>query len=220
MCMDSIMNHLTELIFPIDSKPCGLSYGEWTIKWWQWLLSIPISSNHAFDNAGIYANVNQHETSVFFLCQTIEVNDITPIRRCTINSGKGIFMPINNWISILYIDGNSEQEMMSTAKEKMDIIDNLQVTIDDTTITQGLSKYRVASPCFSINLAKDNILGHFHSIQSNLNVRAATDGYWIFIKPLEESKEHHIHTLASSNNSPKKMEVIYELKIDTQIEVK
>lgn len=220
MFKNLIMNPLTELIFPIDSKPYGLTYGEWTIKWWQWLLSIPISSNPAFDNAGIYANVNQHELSVFFLCQTIEGNEIIPIRKCIINSGKGIFMPIINWISILYVDGNSEQEMISTAKEKMDIIDNLQVTIDDSTITHGLTKYRVASPCFSINLPKDNILGHFHSIQSNLNVRAATDGYWIFIKPLEECKEHHIQTLASSNSSPTKMEVIYELKIDSQIDVK
>src|SRR5919199_4030642 len=107
------MNPPSELLFPVDSKPYGLTYGEWTIKWWQWLLSIPISSNPAFDTTGSFANINQNESSVFFLCQTIEANDIAPTRKCTIPSGKGIFMPIINWISILYIDGNSEQEMIS-----------------------------------------------------------------------------------------------------------
>ena len=208
------MNPLSELLFPIDSKPYGLTYGEWTVKWWQWLLSIPISSNPAFDTTGSFANVNQNEPDVFFLCQTIEDNNnIAYTRKCSIPSGKCIFMPIINWISILYIEGNSEQEMISIAKEKMDVVDYLQVTIDETTITQGLCKYRIASPCFSISLPKDNVIEHFHIVQSNLNIRAASDGYWIFIKPLERDKEHHIRTSARSTCNSLKIEINYELRM-------
>ena len=29
-------------IFPINSKPFGLTYGEWAARWWQWALSIPL----------------------------------------------------------------------------------------------------------------------------------------------------------------------------------
>ncbi|MDQ6865384.1 MAG: hypothetical protein M3044_16350, partial [Thermoproteota archaeon] len=28
-------------IFPVDSKPYGISYPDWTVKWWQWADSIP-----------------------------------------------------------------------------------------------------------------------------------------------------------------------------------
>ena len=38
-------------VFPVDSKPYGLTYGEWTAKWWQWALSIPKDINPAGDTS-------------------------------------------------------------------------------------------------------------------------------------------------------------------------
>ena len=31
-------------VFPPDSIPYGLTYGEWTAKWWQWAYSMPEES--------------------------------------------------------------------------------------------------------------------------------------------------------------------------------
>ena len=47
-------------VFPIDSRPFGLSYSDWCIKWWQWISSIPKHINPAFDWGGnkIYENQN------------------------------------------------------------------------------------------------------------------------------------------------------------------
>ena len=39
------MKSLPISIFPIESKPYGLSYGDWSVRWWKWLLSIPKSDN-------------------------------------------------------------------------------------------------------------------------------------------------------------------------------
>src|SRR6476659_4355633 len=39
-------------MYSVDSKPYGLSYGEWTAKWWQWLYSIQREVNPANDDTG------------------------------------------------------------------------------------------------------------------------------------------------------------------------
>ena len=31
-------------VYPIDSKPYGSTYADWTVKWWQWALGIPKDS--------------------------------------------------------------------------------------------------------------------------------------------------------------------------------
>jgi hypothetical protein len=45
-------NSLPRAVFPANSKPYGLSYGEWTAKWWQWGYSIPKDINPAYDDTG------------------------------------------------------------------------------------------------------------------------------------------------------------------------
>src|SRR5690242_6912625 len=39
-------------VFPIDSKPYGKTYGDWSTVWWQSILSIPIDKNPLKDNTG------------------------------------------------------------------------------------------------------------------------------------------------------------------------
>ncbi len=29
-------------VLPVNSKPYGMTYGEWSAKWWQWAYSIPL----------------------------------------------------------------------------------------------------------------------------------------------------------------------------------
>src|SRR5947209_6336709 len=33
------------VVHPPCSKPYGLTYGEWSAKWWQWVYSIPVGTN-------------------------------------------------------------------------------------------------------------------------------------------------------------------------------
>ena len=53
--------------FTPDSKPYGLTYGQWTVKWWNWALSIPTEINPVYDYSGKFANVSQKDPNVFFL---------------------------------------------------------------------------------------------------------------------------------------------------------
>ena len=59
-------------IYSVDSEPYGVSYAEWSEKWWQWLLKIPQSSSPLADMTGKNAYIRQIESNVFFLCQTNE----------------------------------------------------------------------------------------------------------------------------------------------------
>ncbi len=39
-------------IFPRDAAPYGNTYGEWSARWWQWLLSVPTPKNPNLDTTG------------------------------------------------------------------------------------------------------------------------------------------------------------------------
>ncbi len=146
-------------IFPVDSNPLGISYGEWVVKWWQWLCSMPARSNPAFDKTGEQMYNSQTGSKVLFLCQTVEGVDYDPIRRNQLPESRLFFMPLINWISIAGDDGKDDDEMIQTAKNKMDVINELQITINGINFNKGLEKFRCLSPIFEINLPEKNILG-------------------------------------------------------------
>src|SRR5437899_3561486 len=41
-------------VHPINSNPYGLSYGEWSAKWWQWVYSMPPQTNLQLSGIGQY----------------------------------------------------------------------------------------------------------------------------------------------------------------------
>ena len=194
-------------MFPRDSKPYDLSYVEWSMKWWQWLLSIPKSNNPAFDSTGVNANVDQSYPNVFFLCQTYEGVKSIPNRSIRVPAGRSVFMPVINWISILHIDGETDQELASIAKQRMDVVANLELVINGTTINKGLENYRVQSPFFYVTLPKDNILD-----SSSGSRRCISDGYWVFLTSLE--KHTRLSSSGSCSSGVTKIGVNYEINTD------
>lgn len=201
------MRYVPIPIYPIDSKPFGHTYGEWSARWWQWLLSIPKSKSPLHDSTGVNAHINQKYQNVFFLCQTNE-NTVphTPTRAVTIPKGTSIFMPIINWISILHIDGETDQELTEIANKKMDVVANLEITIDGLRIKNGLEEYRILSPCFEIWLPRENIVASSPGMR-----RAISDGYWLFLKSLET--DTIISSFGSCSSGVTKIGVNYNLFI-------
>ncbi len=56
-------------VIPINSKPHGLSYGEWSARWWDWALSIPPTMNPLLDPSGAFCTQGQ-SGRVWFLAET------------------------------------------------------------------------------------------------------------------------------------------------------
>jgi len=192
--------------FPIDSKPFGLSYGDWSARWWQWLLSIEKSSNPTIDPSGENAYINQIYPEVFFLCQTYEGVDVIPNRTVNIPSHKAVFLPVINWVSILNLDGKTENELLMNAKKRMDVVGNMQVIINGTSISKELAEYRAQSDFFDVTLPQDNIVGAPAGV-----TRAIGDGFWLFMRPLESSSQ--ISTFGSCSSGVTKIAINYTINV-------
>ena len=192
--------------FPIDSRPYGLSYGDWSARWWQWLLSVEKPINPAFDTSGDNAGINQKYPEVFFLCQTYEGVEVIPNRTVNVPSGKAVFLPVINWVSLLHLDGETEEELLTKANERMNVIGDMQITVNGASISKELPNYRAQSPFFDVELPQDNIVG----LSAGLT-RAISDGYWLFLKPFNNSTQ--ISTFGSCSSGVTKIAINYTINV-------
>lgn len=169
-------------IFPPDANPYGLTYGEWSSKWWQWILSIPPDRNPLLDKTGEYCSEGQTDPNVFFLGGTFggKVE-----RTCTISSDKAIFFPIINYEGnfIEDITIRTESQLVELVKSQIDDIKYFYVTFDGTDL-QGLGNLR-SRKIFTLTFPENNVFG-----VKNESTLAVADGYYVMIKPLLPGTHH------------------------------
>jgi hypothetical protein len=176
------MNSNSALLFSRDTTPYGISFEEWTVLWWKWLMDTPKKINPTSDLVGDKAYRNQPELDVFFLCQTIEGSHPEPVRNISLPTGKSIFMPIINWISISDVDGRTYEDLVNKASEKIEEVANLDLKINELSLDLDLRNFRVCSGLFNHVLLENNIFDLPPGVRSFVS-----DGYWIFLKPLDDS---------------------------------
>jgi hypothetical protein len=194
------------MVFPIGSTPFGASYSDWTIRWWRWLLSIPKNRNPALDASGEFCGIFQNNPNVWFLAGTF--GGLVE-RKCTIPVGKAVFMPLINY-QCSFVDSISvttEIELEAKCREEIDDIRNLNFRFNHLTLGDAFA-YRVHSPVFVICLIKNNVLGADPGI-----THMASDGFWIFLKPLQAGK-YEISSLASCRSGKIKIGASYEILIE------
>jgi hypothetical protein len=172
-------------VFAPDSKPYGVTYSEWTVRWWKWCLEQPKSTNPVNDRKRTDRNAanNQIYPDVWFLAGT---TDGYAERECTIPRGKAIYSPIINFEISTAEDPNlkTDEELSSFARADVDKIAKLNVTIDGISLPDP-KKFRVESRPFHVTLPEENIWG-----VKKGPTRAAGDGYWLFLKPLPRGSHH------------------------------
>jgi hypothetical protein len=166
-------------IYEYHSRPLGKSFEEWSSIWWSWFISIPKINHPVYDCCGNYALVNQEQSRVVFLCQTIESADTFPKRFLKIKHGSFIFMPIINWVSVLHVDGENDSQLTETAKNRMDVVGRMEVIVGDVCMNTELLKYRFSTFPIDVHLPVDNVLDRPPGL-----TRIVGDGYWIFTKPI------------------------------------
>ena len=83
-------------VIPHTARPYGLSYGQWSARWWQFVFSIP-----AADNPQLHDDKCEVGQSgpVWFLTGKFCVEEscqsfLSATRSCTIPAGKALFFPI------------------------------------------------------------------------------------------------------------------------------
>jgi hypothetical protein len=193
----AVGNFNNPAVAPVNSKPHGLSYGEWSARFWQWQLSMPVSANPIFDTAECSAG---QSGNVWFLGGSTISFESAPqeflaraIRTCTVPPGTMLFFPIaNNECSTVEGDrfpgyGQTPAELEACAKFASSFIvpESLRATLDGVPI-KALTQYEVVSPLFTFGpLPSNNVLQYFGlNAPAGTTAQSKSDGIHLMLHPL------------------------------------
>jgi hypothetical protein len=203
-------------VFPINSRPYGLTYGQWSARWWQFAFQQPDLDICAADKPG---------SKVVFLAGTPG----DPVKRsCTVRAGQAIMFPVFNveW-SVAEANkqacpaqaspsGSSDAALQACATAQanhaLDQNASLEAAVDHVKI-QNLERFRAVSPPFNFTTVAGNpfeLCPMFGDCP--LTSRAVADGFWIILKPLSPGK-HTIHFAASVPFFPFKTDTTYHITV-------
>lgn len=167
----------------VENASYGSTYGEWSARWWQWLLSIPAAVNPNLDSSGDQCKQGQQD-DVWFLAGNFGG---TVIRTCTIPAGKPIFLPLINTVSFKPNGKETLLELRALAAGFIDTVNvsQLTCTIDGKAVVPDLSKFRVRSPSFTVLAPSGGILPPGQLTLPGNSDSIVSDGYWLLLNPLK-----------------------------------
>lgn len=163
----------------------GMTYGEWSVAWWQYVLETPFENNPLFDETGANCNFGQ-SGPVFFLVSTDGGSAVR--NECSVPAGKILFIPL---LAVAYLrevgtDRKSEQGLRASIKGFSESTRVLQANIDgedvDISLDPDTTPLRTLSPAglFTIIAPENNILGAV----PGQSFDTVTDGFYLMVAPL------------------------------------
>jgi hypothetical protein len=168
---------------PPPSSPHGHSYAEWSVKWWLWYLSLPVSENPAATPGADCGNGQSGKVWYLF--------GGPPTVNCTVSAGTALFFPIVNAecssLEAPPFYGATPAERSACAKAWIDHVTDLSATIDGAPVPNP-ADFRVQTGDFPFSVPDDNVLG----VQGPASGFASGDGYYLMLKPLPPGV-HTIH---------------------------
>lgn len=171
----SVSAEADESVFPPGASIAGASLEQLSAKWWQWALSAPDAVNPVKDPSGVNCAVGQ-DGPVWFLAGGFGSAKVH--RSCNVPAGKPLFFPIVNSV---YFQINGEVALTCDAAKGMAApmiasASDLFAELDGQSISD-VRRYRVTtSRCFGLNVRAGAELAKASP--------AASDGYWLLLKPL------------------------------------
>lgn len=192
-------------VLPSNSKPYGMTYGEWSARWWQWAISLPTDNNPLFNTADCSTG---QLGPVWFLGGSFV--SATDVRNCNVPFGKALFFPIvNNECSDLESPpwyGATPEERRACAPLVINTVSDIAAEIDGVPI-QNLEAYRVLSPNFYFTAPPNNLLG----VPADTG-QSVGDGYYLMVAPLR-SGPHTIHFTATINMFDFVLDITYHINV-------
>jgi hypothetical protein len=194
-------NNTNPRVFPKDTVLFGMSYEGWTIKFWQWLISIPADRSPVTDQTGERCGVAQVGQPVFNL---VFSGSGGVQRECTLPAGQLILIPVNvvEVSSAEFPSAQSDEDLHRLAEEDESSNPFLFLSVDGKEFNQlqstngeqltDLNEFRVHSRAFDVNFPDNPIFGLPGPS------RAVSDGYWVLLE-LPPGK-HDIHFKARLTN--------------------
>jgi hypothetical protein len=200
-----------EQIVPVNANAYGNTYGEWSARWWQWLLSIPEAHNPNVDTTG--ADCGQEQVGPVWFLASRFAGTSAVTRSCTVPAGKALFAPILNSLfgaGVGDCDPTNPGVLCNLAKLRVVTATGLgsatlTASIDGDSL-ENLRQQRVQSPVLTITFPVGAVFG-FTAGTYTPNV---SDGYWLMFPPLTAGK-HTIHLKGVSGGTV--IDVTYELTV-------
>lgn len=196
MSADSIETYTR--VEKIDNIP----YRDWTYMWWFWALRGPRENNPLLDTTGANALRNQPVNhNVMFLAGTLD-RQVSPVTRIiNSNTKSSLLLPIvNSCISIeehddVFSRSDSNAELSAAVNNVITKASgSLHISIgnsdaDYTIDTSGKRSPERIETTEMVNLAPGQGIVYSRRTNSVLDfMRAALDGYWVFLKPLAKGQ--------------------------------
>jgi hypothetical protein len=183
--MPSVRAQTIPGIYDPGSNILGQTYGQWSATWWQWAMSLPVTSPvpHPFFDDPAFDVTEGQSNSVWFLGAPFGAVQ----RTCSIPEGKLLFVGLlNAEDSGLEDPGSTAEEQLASAESQADLIQNVSFTLDGVTLT-NIGGYRVQSPQFSFTAPTPWIFGDTGGTSTSVG-----DGYFVMLAPLAPGT-HTIH---------------------------
>jgi hypothetical protein len=164
-----------------EARPRGKSFGEWTVKWWQWVYSIPRDNNPISDSTGDLSEVGQSDQVWFLGGKPADESCEVPVRSCKIPSGLPILFPVINCeANNIEFPSLDERGLIENVTTHMELIRSKDCYINGAQIP--VQHVRSDPVIFNIAVTHDNVFG----LKGAGNTTASADGYWVFLKPLRK----------------------------------
>jgi hypothetical protein len=194
--------------YTAGDRPYGLTFGQWTVKWWQWFFITPRCVNPALDQSGKFASMNQPSEHVWFLAGKIATEDkALPQRLCTVPSSRSLLFPVINCeANLIECPGLDKDQLVEHVTADENTIRVKRCFVDDVPVYVQRVKSDPAT--FDLEINDDNPYG----VDGGGTTIAAADGYWVFLKPLPPG-EHFIFFQGSCENGRLNSGAEYRLRI-------
>ena len=164
-------------VVPITGRYAGLTYGEWSARWWQWFWATSTVDAPTLDTTGALAGEGQ-SGPVWFL--TWPLVEPSVVREITVPAGKALLFPATNHDSLFDLPpGATLDERREAAKAIFQWIVDTSASVDGVAI-EDLTSYAAVSPAYNIELPANNIFG----APAGTYGPTFSAGYYVLLTPL------------------------------------
>ena len=188
---------LESQIAPSGSTVAGKTIGEWSGKWWTWLLATPLHRDPALDETGEHCGIDQ-DGPVWFLAGSFSDQPVT--RRCKVPEGKYILFPM--FTGIVKPTPEQTQATCDTSRDKAarfaEAVLGVYASLDGAALAAPEQFRERTTACFDPS-------GTGRAI-------SAQDGYWVMLRPLPPGK-HVLRYGRDEKGGRNNIDVSYVLQV-------
>jgi hypothetical protein len=189
-----------------DELVQGVTAREWITEWWKW-----------------FVEENQHpqmiEPIFFARSKPMIAGDKEQLDAYyNISRETPILISIDKWISFGFVGLTSDEKMINIAKERLDTLSRMFVTIDEQSLVSSPESQlitRIMTPIFKVNLKEDILNPELGGKKIRKGkYKAVADGYWLFLRPNSlDIGNHVIETFGSCNSGRLSLDINHHITI-------